>query len=200
MTSTRIYGVFVLLMILVDIFKNKVSLKNIIKEKIYLLGLSVFGILFYMFYSWRNYHDPLAFYNLQTLVGEQHQKGIVLLPQVFYRYIKILLFSKLPIYSLQTTILEIMSVVMFIFLPIYGYIKKVRPSYIVYILLGLLIPAVQGSFSSIPRYIVVIFPAFIIMGMFLNKLQKLPKIILFILSSAWLLINCSLFLRGYWIA
>lgn len=200
MTLTRIYGVFVLLMILVEIFSNKVSIVRILKEKIYLVGLSIFGLLIYMWFSWKNYGDPLAFYNLQTIIGEQHQKGIILLPQVFYRYAKIFLSSHLPFYSLQAVILEIFTAILFLILPIYAYIKKIKWSYIVYILLGFLVPSIQGSFSSVPRYLVVIFPAFIIMGIMFDKLPKWVINLYFLLSSIWLMISTSLFLRGYFVA
>lgn len=200
MTLTRIYGVFVLAMILVEIFSKKISLKKILREKIYLVGVSATGLIFYMYFSWVNYSDPLAFYNLQTIVGEQHQKGIVLLPQVFFRYAKMILTNKIPLFSLQTTLLEIMTGLMFTLLPIYAYLKKVKFSYIVYMLLGFLIPSAQGSFSSIPRYVIVIFPAFIVMAILFEKQSKLSRTIYFILSLCWLMINTAIFLRGYWVA
>ncbi|MBL7036456.1 hypothetical protein ISR94_01220 [Candidatus Microgenomates bacterium] len=200
MTATRIYGVFVLMMILVDIMQRKLDLKKFVKEKVYLLGVSAFGLFTYMLFSWKNYADPLAFYNLQTIVGEQHQKGIILLPQVFFRYVKIIFLGKVHLYSLQTTLLEVTTAILFVILPIYAYIKKIRWSYVVYILFGFLVPSAQGSFSSVPRYLVVIFPAFIVMAVLLEKQSKLTKSIYFILSGLWLMINTSLFLRGYWIA
>lgn len=200
MTLTRIYGVFVLFMILVDILKNRTNLKKVIKEKTYLIAISVFGLLGYMWFCSINYGDPIAFYNLQTIVGEQHQKGVVLLPQVLFRYLKIITLSHLPIYNIQTVFLEILTAVLTIFLPLYAYSKKIRLSYIIYFLAGLLIPSMQGSFSSIPRYILVIFPAFIILGIMVDKLPKFAKITYFLLSFLWLMINTALFIRGYWIA
>lgn len=200
MTLTRIYGVFVLAMILVEIFSRKSSLRKILKEKIYLVGISATGLIFYMYFSWVNYSDPLAFYNLQTIVGEQHQKGIILLPQVFFRYAKMIFVNRVPFFSLQTTLLEIATGLMFTFLPIYAYFKKIKWSYIVYMLLGFLVPSAQGSFSSIPRYVIVIFPAFIVLGVLLEKQSKLSRAIYFIISLSWLMINTALFLRGYWVA
>lgn len=200
MTATRVYGVFVLAMILIELLQEKFSLKNFLRKKMYWLGLSVLGIGSYMYYCARFFGDPLAFYSLQTIVGEQHQKGIVLLPQVFYRYLKMFVFSKEPLYFLQTMLLEFFSGVLFTILPIWAFIKKIKLSYIVYILLGFLAPSIQGSFSSVPRYLLVVFPAFIVLGIILSKLPKLPRLVYFILSFLWLMINTGLFFRGYWIA
>lgn len=200
MTSTRIYGLFVVLMILVDIAKDKFSFKSFIKDKKYLVLISFLGLLGYMWYLKINYSDPIAFYSLQTLVGEQHQKGIILLPQVFYRYFKILTISKMPFYNLYSTSMEIITAILFVFLAIYGFTKKFRFSYLIYILLGFLVPSAQGSFSSVPRYLLVIFPAFIIMGTVLNKLPKLVRVFVVILSAACMLTGCMLYFRGYFVA
>ncbi|MFC1626001.1 hypothetical protein ACFL1Q_03100 [Patescibacteria group bacterium] len=200
MTASRVYGVFVLFAIFVDFISKKLTIKKIVKDKVYWMGLSIIGIVSFMYFSWKNSGDALAFYNLQTTVGEQHQKGVVLLPQVFYRYIKMLFLVKLPVYTIQTILLEITVGVMFILLPIYAYIKKVKLFDIVYILLGFLVPSAQGSFSSVPRYVAVIFPAFVVLALFLDRLPKLPKALYFILSSVWLMINTALFIRGYWVA
>ena len=200
MTATRIYGVFVLVMIIVEILNKKFKLFEFLRQKKYLIFISFLGLFGYMFYCWKNYGDALAFYNLQTLVGEQHQKGIVLLPQVLYRYIKMIFSGAMPILTMQTLILEFLTGILFIIVPIYGYFKKVKLSYLIYILLGFLVPSVQGSFSSVPRYMVVIFPAFIIIGMFLEHKPKVVKTMIYVLSAIWMLINCGLFIRGYWVA
>lgn len=200
MTATRIYGLFVVLMILIDVLENRFSLKKILKDKIYLVLLSLLGLFGYMVYLKVNYSDPLAFYTLQTLVGEQHQRGIVLLPQVFYRYLKILITSKMPLYSLYTWFLEVLTASLFVFVPIYGYLKKVKLSYLSYVLLGFLVPSIQGSFSSVPRYLLVIFPAFIIIGQALGKLPKFYRVIFLCLSAVFMLIGYALFFRGYFVS
>lgn len=211
MTLTRVYGVFVILMILIDLVRKKKKLKEIINKKIYWLFISLFGVVGYMLYLLRQYSDPFAFYNLQTIVGEQHQKGIVLLPQVFFRYLKILISSGFTWFSLNTTILEITTGVLFTLIPAYILYNKVRPSkvrsdfnrfgwgYISYILLGFLVPSAQGSFSSVPRYVLVIFPAFIAIGLFLSKHKKV-RLFYFLLFGFWLMINTALFIRGYFVA
>lgn len=168
--------------------------------KILWISLIPMGLVFYMIYQWASAGDPLAFYHLQKIVGPQHESGITFLPQIYFRYIKILLttpFSN-PIY--QTIILEIFVGILFFILPIYGYFRKVRLSYLFYSMIGFLLPTIQGSFSSVPRYVLVFFPSFLILAFFLNDLKKSLRVLVLLILCIWLVIETALFLRGYWIA
>ena len=100
----------------------------------------------------------------------------------------------------QTIVLEFIVGILFFLLPIYGYFKKIRLSYLVYAMLGFLTPTVQGSFSSVPRYIIVFFPSFLSAAIWVNKLPKLFRMLLIAVSFIALVIETALFLRGYWIA
>lgn len=194
-SATRVFGILLLPALLIEAWQQKLPLR-----KMLWLFLIPLGLIGYMIYQALNFGDPFAFYNLQTVVGEQHQKGIVLLPQVYFRYLKILTsvdFNN-PIY--QTIILEVFVGVLFFILPIFGYFKKVRWSYLIYAMLGFLIPTIQGSFSSVPRYVIVFFPFFIILSIWITSLPRPIRIILLIASSVFLFKETALFLRGYWIA
>ena len=194
-SATRIFGVLLLPALFLEAWQNKVPLK-----KCFWIILIPFGLLIYMFYQWKYYGDPLAFYNLQSLVGEQHQKGIILLPQVFFRYAKMLLTVSPgnPIY--QTIVLEAFTGIAFTLLPIYAFFKKMRFSYIFYSLVGFLAPTIQGSFSSVPRYVLTFFPAFIVLALLIEKYGSLKKVILIGILIFWLIVNCALFVRGFWVA
>lgn len=194
-SATRVFGIFLLPALLLEAWKEKVKLSRIIWLFLIPLGLGS-----YMFYLKITSGDPLAFYNLQTLVGEQHQKGLILLPQVYFRYIKMLATTSLENPIFQTVILEFMVGVLFLLLPIYGYFKKIRLSYVLYSLIGFLVPTMQGSFSSSPRYVIIIFPAFIAAALLMNNLPKIFKILIIFLSSLFLALETILFLRGYWVA
>ena len=50
--------------------------------------------------------------------------------------------------------------------------------------LSFLLPTLSGSFSSLPRYFVVIFPYFILLGGLLSSILKLLRV----------------FVSGYWVA
>ncbi len=201
MTSTRIYGIFVLLMILVDLLKNKVSLLKIIQEKIYLLGISISGILFYMWFCFKNYGDPLAFYNLQNIVGEHRSSQLILLPQVFFRYIAKVIpnldWNYLPV--VFNALLEFSVATLFLIIILYSF-KKIRWDYWVYVTLGYLVPTLTGSFSSLARYVVVLFPAFIIASIFLEKRNKYLRLGIYLSLTIIAVVAEMLFFRGYFVS
>ena len=137
---------------------------------------------------------------MQDIFGDQRKTGIILLPQVFVRYIKIFVLSKMQLAMFQTTLLEFLIAILFTFLPIYAFLKKFNPSYVTYIVLVFLTFSSFGSFSSIPRYVLLVFPAFMVLGAILQKFPKTIQVFYFLLSTIWLIINTALFIRGYWIA
>lgn len=194
-SATRIFGILILPALLIEAFYQKVSI-----YKFFWIFLIPSGLGIYMFYQFIIVGDPLAFYHLQKLVGEQHQSGLTLLPQVYYRYIKMLLTVDIQNPIFQTVVLEFAVGAVFFLLPIYGYFKKIRLSYLVYAMLGFLAPTIQGSFSSVPRYIIVFFPSFLAVALWFSQLPKSVKILLITSSLIALVIEATLFLRGYWIA
>ena len=145
--------------------------------------------------------DPLEFFHSVAVFGEQRATGFVLLPRVFYRYI----FKILPAINYQyfpvvfTTGLEFITAIVFTLLSILAFFR-IRLSYAVYLVTGFIIPTFAGSFSSLPRYILVLFPAFILGSQLLLKVSKATKILFFGLLFITLVIATALFVRGYWVA
>lgn len=133
-------------------------------------------------------------------MGAQHQQQIILFPQVVYRYLNILFHYQTVDVFLAAFLLEFLTTLWFFILPIIGYFYKVRWSYLFYAMVSLLLPTVQGSFSSGSRYVLVIFPSFIIMAVLVERLPKWLKGI-GILGLLGLLGGFTiLFVRGYWVA
>ena len=194
-STTRVFGVLLLLSFLIEAYLYKIPLK-----KIYWIALIPAGLLGYMIYLYNTVGDPLAFYNLQLIVGEQHQRGIVLFPQVIFRYLKIVLTAE-GLSPLFTTILfELAAGIIFMLLPIIGLFKKVRLSYLFFAFFGYVLPTIQGSFSSLPRYVLVLFPSFIVLALIIKNLPMPLKITLALLSFSLLVIETALYLRGYWVS
>ncbi|MDP3973548.1 MAG: mannosyltransferase family protein [Candidatus Daviesbacteria bacterium] len=194
-SATRIFGLLLLPALLIEAYQRRIPFKKIVWLFIIPLGLGV-----YMLYQNLTVGDPLAFYHLQKIVGEQHQSGLTILPQVYFRYLKMLLTVDManPIY--QTILLEFVVGIVFFLLPIYGYFKKVKLSYLFYAMVGFLLPSIQGSFSSVPRYVIVFFPSFLIIALWLEKLPQVLRLIIFLGMSIALFVETTLFLRGYWVA
>ncbi|MBT4652022.1 MAG: hypothetical protein HOA85_02100 [Candidatus Pacebacteria bacterium] len=187
---------------LTDLQKNikiKKLLEFIKKESrnITVVSLTLLGLGSYMFYLWRVFGDPLYFFHLQSEFGAGRQEGIILLPQVIWRYIKI--FMTVPHdWKFFSFIQEfIFSLVTLGSLLIFW--KKIRPSHLLFSLLVFILPTLTGTLSSMPRYILVCFPIYFLLGEFLEKNKIIRG---FALALSWLLliINTLLFIQGYWVA
>src|SRR5690606_29868935 len=75
--------------------------------------------------------------------------------------------------------------------------KKIRLSYLIFIFFALLAPTLTGTFSSMPRYSLVLFP---IIPHFVSSLSKINLRLLFTVFILLQIIYLSLFVRGYWVA
>lgn len=194
-SATRAFGFLLLPAFLIEVFYQKEKFKNW-----FWILLIPLGLISYMIYQYITVGDPIAFYKLQTIIGQQHQSGIILLPQVYFRYIKMLLSFDInnPLY--QTILMEFIVGIIFFMLPIIGFFKKIRISYLIYALIVFLTPTIQGSFSSLPRYVIVIFPSFLIFALMFNRLNLIVKFFVVSLLIFILIIEALLFFRGYWVA
>lgn len=194
-SATRVFGILLLPVLLIEAWEQKIKF-----SKMFWIFLVPLGLGIYMWYLNVTIGDPIAFYSFQRLIGEQHQPGITLLPQVYFRYIKMLATTSIQNPIFQTLMLEFIVGIVFFLLPIYGYFKKIRLSYLVYAMLGFLIPTIQGSFSSTPRYVIILFPSFLAAAIWTEGLPKMIRIITLFVSCCALVLETALFLRGYWIA
>ena len=100
--------------------------------------------------------------------------------------------------TFYTLIIEFIIGIGFAFLSILAW-KKLGSALGLYTLANYLLPTLTGSFSSVPRYVLILFPAFIVLAMYMSKYRWL-KIIYFTISPLLLLSNIIYFTRGWWIA
>jgi Gpi18-like mannosyltransferase len=172
-----------------------------IKKRSFWLLLIPFGLIVYMIFLKQNTGDPLKFLHSLPSFGEQRSAVPILLPQVFYRYVfKIfpnLNFSYFPV--VFTTFLEFSVAIFFIVLSGFSFLK-LRLDYSLFLLFGYLIPTLSGSFSSLPRYVLVLFPAFILTAVWLTKISRPLRIFIYGLLFISLIISTALFVRGYWVS
>lgn len=199
-SATRVIGILLLPALIVEWFQGVKNRKK--QSSIFgLLSLLLIpvGLVLYILFLQKTTGNPLAFYNELGAFGEQRSGQLVPLYQVFWRYIKMLATTTMsdPIYLTVS-----MEAVAGFFVPVlllWGYIKKMRISYLLFGALAYMLPTLTGSFSSMPRYVLVIFPLFILLGIFLSEKPKL-RLSLFIASIILLTIETMLFIRGYWVA
>lgn len=195
-SATRLFGIFIFPALLWEYFsqkKEKVNSLNFLY-----LGLIPLGLLLYMAYLQYAYHDALLFWHSQPVFGAARTgSSIVLLPQVIYRYLKILLTVNINNISFWNAFLELLTFCFVFFILLLSFQKKIRIPYLIYSWLCLIIPTMTGTLSSIPRYTIIIFPIFIILGKINNKALKIS---LFTVFTILTIITSVLFLRGYWVS
>lgn len=200
LTLTRFVGLIILPAFLIEwILQNYKKRKFISIFPEIILTIPT-GLLAYMFYLERTIHNMFAFYSDLSVFGEQRSSHLIVLPQVFYRYV-FKIFPNLNIYFFPvifTTFFEFFIGVVYLFFSIFAFFK-IRLSYAVYLFLGYIIPTFSGSFSSLPRYVLILFPAYILFTVYLQKKRVLLFAFL-IISFILLIISFSLFSRGYWIS
>jgi len=207
-SATRVVGIFLLPALLVEWWEeNKMqnakckSQNDNLKFKIFQIFsifLTPLGLIFYMRYLAIHWGDPLLFVRVQEYFGAERTGGkIILLYQVFWRYFKMILTTKPdPLYFVVW--LELLTAAGFLGLLVWGYFQKIRHSWLVFGILAYLLPTLSGTFSSLPRYVLVIFPGFIALNLLVEK-YRWGKI-LYLIFAALLLISTIFFTRGYWVA
>ena len=210
-SATRVVGIALAAGVFVEYLFGELRLNQLLplKErtcKVVAKGLivgvlSLSGLLIYMVYLQNQTGSALEFFNDVTIFGEQRSTAFIMLPQVFYRYF----FKILPSINYNyfpavfTAYLEITSAI-FAVIVITIIIFRSRASFTVYSILAFIIPALSGSFSSMPRYLLVIFPIFLMAGKYLSIKSRSFAYTLFALLLLSTFFAVSLFVRGYFVA
>jgi len=190
-TATRVTGVLLIPLYLIEVFKSKKKL-----NLIWML-ITPLGLISYMYYLKVQFGDPLYFLTSQPIFGaERSTSEIILLPQVIYRYVKIFLATNVMSLPFFNALLEFV----FTLVPL-GFLiilfKKMRLSYWVFSISTLLFGTLTGTFSSQPRY--ALFSIVLLLPYLVFQYKKYIKPV--ILVSALLgIVLTMLFIRGYWIS
>ncbi len=191
----RVVGVFIFPVILYELYVQKMlNVITILQTCIIPLGL-----MFYMFQLNQMVHDPLAFVHVQTLFDQGRSTQIILPYQVFWRYTKMLatVDRELPLY--KTIILEMVTGITFFFLTFVTWLKM-RKSYAFLTSACLLLPTLTGTFTSVPRYVLICFPAFILIGRFLARSDIRQRYAYIISNIVLMIVYLTLFTVGHWVA
>lgn len=159
--------------------------------------LAPFGLFAYMIYLGKTFADPLFFLHAQPFFGAGRTGGeIILLPQVYWRYLKIFVNVPRANYDYWIAALEFLVFNGTLFLLWLGWKKGLPRAWILFSAAAVLGPTLTGSLSSMPRYILAAFPIFIVMASLNNKLKYLLFVLCYLLFS----LLTILFTRGYWVS
>jgi len=166
--------------------------------KIILLTLPPLGLFSFMRFQYLRTGDPLFFFHIQSVFGGRTVDKLILLHQVFFRYFKMLIFTDWdPLYF--TVVLELLSAVIILSILIF-FFKKIRFSYWLFVLFSFLLPTFSGTFMSMPRFILVLFPIFIVLAYWLEKQHPFVKLVLYTICILMSIFSVIFFTRGYFVA
>ncbi len=194
---TRLIGLFLIIPIFFSLIKNK-KLKS---ASSLIVFSPLIGFFIYAFYLWQSTGDPLFFLNSQPAFGANRSTYIIFLPQVYWRYLKIFLtatFNFQYFIALAEFVFFNLVLITLIFDFKKNYFKK-NLSLLglnIFSLINLILPSLTGTFSSIPRYLLLSLSFFIYLGN-INRGKLMIIGIIFILFH---IIFLSFFSQGYFIA
>jgi len=191
-TATRLVG----LVLLPSLFLESAS-----RRKCLILAVVPIGLLAYMLYLTRLTGDPLAFVHGIEAFGQQRSSSPILLPQVFFRYLVRIIPNLNWHYfaGVFVTLLEFIVGSVFTLMSLLSFFR-LRLSYSLFLAGTFILPTLSGSFSSLPRYVLVCFPAFILVAMWLVNQRNTTKLIYVLATLILMVVSQSLFWQGFWIS
>lgn len=206
LSATRIVGIAIFPTVLYEFFiaehvwlslKEKKDIWKVILKSIPLFIIPL-GLLIYMWFNLQKWGDALYFLKTHGALGNSRSiDSIILFPQTVVRYSKILATVPITQYDWWVAFLEITSFIVVGVLLYAAWKKRIRFSYILFTLLCFFIPASSGTFTALPRYIVILFPLFIALSLIENKIVRYSYAII---SSILFFVLLVLFSRGYFVA
>ncbi len=199
---TRITGLLLTIPIALKLI-NEVKKKHIINCRLLITFFSpLLGLSTYCLYLWRTTGDPLYFFHSLPAFGAQRSTTFIVLPQVYYRYLKIIL-TATPNFQYFISCLEVIifSLVFFVLLKdLFSLLKKNYSPLLglnLFSLANILLPTFTGSFSSIPRYSLMSLSFFIALARLKNSAVKIALALIFGIVN---LILLGFFIQGYFVS
>lgn len=184
-SATRLVGLGVVLALLVE-----VQLTQGINKKNWYVLLSPLGLLIYCWYLFNTTSDPFYF-----ITAEKHWQRVLTPPAVgFWEAIKGITTS--GIIKNFNALLELIFAIFGTGMAIRSF-RFLPPSYGVYAIASIALPLFTSSISSIPRFLLPIFPIFILMALVQNKYIIFAYQLVSILLLA---VFSILFVNGYWVS
>lgn len=192
-SGTRLVGAFLALSLMVELFRSR-------KEILYsasLILISLSGLLGYMYFLYVQFGDPLMFIHVQSLFGASRSDGtIILLPQVIYRYFRIVVTATPTTILYARSCLELLTFSLSL-VVLYLYRHKLSLAAIIFCLSAIILPTLSGTLSSFARYLLVALPLFVILS---DSLSKRLFWIIVCLQYGILIGAVALFVQGIFIA
>lgn len=155
------------------------------------------GLIAYMIFLQKNYGDALFFIHSQPAFGAGRSGGeLIILPQVYWRYLKIFLTVPILSYDYFIAFIEFFMFHAGLYLIYLAYRKKLPESWLFFSTAAIVGPTFTGSLSSMPRYVLAAFPIFIMLAGSSKQIRSIAFSISYLLFCLFTI----LFSQGYWIS
>lgn len=199
-SATRVTGIFLWPALLYEFWlRYGQDIKKTLNPLAVWLILPPLGLLSFLRYQFLQTGDPLFFINAQNNYAGRNVDKLVLLHQVFFRYFKMLIFIDHFDPLFFTVLIEFLSAVLLVFVLIFS-LKKIRFSYWFFVLCSFLLPTLTGTFMSMPRFSLVLFPVFIYLASFLEGHHPYFKYFYYFICTILSIFSIVFFTRGYFIS
>ncbi len=196
---TRLSGIFIwpaliYQFLVMNFKKNAEGLKNLS----WLIIFPPLGLLSFGYYSYLKFGKFFNFIYSHGQQANSREVDKIIFPlQTVYRYFKIIAETNFSQFEWWIAILEFLAFLYFLVLFYFAWKLAVKKSYLIFSFLSFLLPVLSGTFSGLPRYILVLFPLYIVLALIKNFRIKIAVAVTFGVLQFGLLMAFS---RGYYIA
>lgn len=189
LSATRNIGVLIAVPLFIEylrfIWRDGVEWKALFHPRILLLGLVPLGLLLFLLYGYYAFGDLFAYFKATAVWGRSFTSPWATIANA----------RDLPVF-LRWCNGGVFVVAIIVWLG--GFATRVRASYMVWAALLMTIYACGSSLEAVPRYLSIVFPLFIILGIISARRPSLSMPIL-AGSVALLTIGTILSAAGFWI-
>lgn len=155
LACTRQPGIFILLPLLIEYFHSKKWKISNVKKDIFWLTLVPAGLVCYLFYLYVQFGNPFYFISIEHDVFNRQISWNIL--STFWNHISFQNSISTIIWPARELIIALIFLVSAIWTA-----WKIRLSYGIYALLMLFPPLLSGTLDSMNRYVLIVFPVFIL--------------------------------------
>lgn len=189
LSATRNAGLLITLPLLMEFVRSHwnpaIGLRSLLRPQILLFALVPMGFGFFMLYCQVAFGDPFAFFRATSVWGRTLSAPWIALSRIgnfepFYRW----LFAGAVITGVALFATAIWL--------------KIRPSYVVFAGLLIMLYLCANSLEGIPRYLSVVFPFYITLAL-LSRRYEWSYTVLFATTAVVLALCTILSANGYWL-
>lgn len=206
---TRLSGILILVPLLYEFFRSAfeqgsqqrvAALVKVVRKELLYFSIVPVLLLAYAYYNQVTWGDPLYFVHAHGALGNSREVAGIVLPHVLlYRYFRIFLTVSPSQYEYWIAVLEFVSALYACFLFVVAWIRKIDITYLLFALVMIVLPIFSGTLSGFPRYILPVFPLFLVQAQVLRKHPKIRTVVLVIFVALQAALF-ALFSRGYYVA